>query len=295
MPHRAVRLRPADEHQRFPDDDREHRFPTNVVAIDHSGGPADGYIYVVNDYVTNEGESQGEVEVFAPTGRFLGTIDESQVTPDTRGMGGPFGNYPISMGVASNGVIYILVPSFSVSHVDRYVPIDGNPAHDDFAGQIRAACANSVCIADLASYRTGAPALNYYYTGGSDATHGANSFYARFPIEEFFRQGEFNFAVSDIFSPDVGPFGNGGFYPPFNTNLTTIAVDPGDQHAYIGTAGAGIQEWTEDNHQVGPIFAVDHAGPRSTRSPSIAPGARTKAASTSAGRTRTRSPSSRRP
>ena len=235
-------------------------FPTNVVAVDHSGGPADGYIYVVNDYVTNEGESQGEVEVFAPTGRFLGTIDESQVTPDTRGMGGPFGNYPISMGVASNGVIYILVPSFSVSHVDRYVPIDGNPAHDDFAGQIRAACANSVCVADLASYRTGAPALNYYYTGGSDATHGANSFYARFPIEEFFRQGEFNFAVSDIFSPDVGPFGNGGFYPPFNTNLTTIAVDPGDQHAYIGTAGAGIQEWTEDNHQVGPIFAVDHAG-----------------------------------
>jgi hypothetical protein len=238
---------------------------TNVVAIDHSGGPANGYIYVVNDYVSNEGLTEGEVDVFDSTGRYRGKLDETQVTPDTRGMGGPFGTVFLgSISVASNGVIYNIVPGASPSHVDRYVPIDGNPEHDRFAGQLRAACANSICVADLANFNGGAGALNYYYAFGNDGTHAGgdgsrNSAYARFPMEEFGRVGEFNFAVSDSFSPDIGPFGNGGCCYS-GESLSTIGVDPGDQHIYIGRAGHGIREWTEDNHQVGPVFATDHGG-----------------------------------
>ena len=239
---------------------------TNVVAIDHSGGPANGYIYVVNDFY-NQGETEGEVDVFDPSGRYRGKLDETQVTPDTRGMGGPFGNVFLGdISVASNGVVYVLVPAvLTLQHVDRYVPIDGNPEHDQFSGQIRAACASSICLTSAAQYAVGAGGLNYYYAGGRDETHSGGdpsrtSYYARFPMDEFHRVGEFNTAVSESFSPDIGPFGNGGFYPPFNENLSTIAIDPGNQHVYIGRGGAGIQEWTEDNHPVGPTFAVDHAG-----------------------------------
>jgi hypothetical protein len=239
---------------------------TNVVAIDHSGGPADGYIYVLNNFVTQAGLTEGEVDVFDASGAYKGMLDESQVFPDRRGMEEAFGfSHLGSISVASNGVVYVVVPQLTLAHVDRYVPIDGNPEHHQFSGQIRAACPNSICVSSLASFVGGAGGLNYYYASGIDETHAGgdssrSSFYARFPMPEFQRVGERNFAVSDSFSPDVGPFGNGGFYPPFNSNLSTIAIDPADQHVYIGTGGAGIQEWTEDNRQVGPVFATDHAG-----------------------------------
>jgi hypothetical protein len=235
----------------------------NVAAVDNSGGPADGYIYVVNNYVDVHGENEGEVDVFNPAGIYVGKLDETQVTPDTGGLQG----YPLSsVSVASDGVVYLVVPGahLTLTHVDRYVPVDGVAAHDQFAGQIRAACANAVCVASLAGFSGGAGSRDYFYAWGYDQTHtneeygNAGSAYMRFPMSEFHRSGLLNFAVSEDFSPDPGPFGNGGYFPPFNMNLTVIGVDPADQHVYIGQGWGGFQEWDQNNHQVGPMFASEN-------------------------------------
>ncbi len=234
----------------------------NLVAVDNSGGPANGYIYVLNNYVDVKGEQQSETDVFDASGQYKGKIDDSQVFPDRGGLA----EYPqASISVASNGVLYIIVPGahLTLTHVDRYVPVDGNPAHDQFSGQIRAACANAVCVDSLAGFASGAGGLNYFYASGYDHTHekkpgDPGSYYMRFPQSEFHRPGLLNFAVSEDFSPDAGPFGpSGGFWGPIGSYLRVIAVDPTDQHVYIGEGWGGIQEWDEHNHRIGPMFASE--------------------------------------
>ena len=76
-----------------------------------------------------------------------------------------------------------------------------------------------------------------------------------------FRRGPTEFAVSDDFRPDPGPFGTGGYYPPFNTYLEVIGVDPGTEHVYVGDSGAGFTEWDENMEQIGPVFGSEHQGP----------------------------------
>jgi len=111
---------------------------TPVAAMDSSGGPTNGYIYVRNH---NKNTLTGELCVFAPSGKFLGTINESQPVP----IANP--DVPAnSISVAPNGTIYThrenqnelgSVPGGG--QVDQYAPVDGNPAHDQFVGQLRLA------------------------------------------------------------------------------------------------------------------------------------------------------------
>ncbi len=236
--------------------------PENVVAVDHSGGPADGYIYVMDNFISNTGVEQGDIDVFAPSGEFLGTLDESQVTPEAEDLSRW---YLAGVSVASNGVIYVLAPGphLTLQSVNRFVPIDGVPSHDQFGGQLRAQCANSICVANLVGYTNGAGGPNYYYAGGEDNSHGQFSYYMRYPQAEFHRPGLFNTSITELFPPDNGPFGNGGVGVG-GGYLSTIAIDPVDQHVYIGqNAAAGetfMQEWDEQNHQIGPSFGFGHIG-----------------------------------
>jgi hypothetical protein len=80
----------------------------------------------------------------------------------------------------------------------------------------------------------------------------------RYPISEFFRPGLLNFAVSDDFAPDIGPFGDGGYFPQFNSDLDVIGIDPADEHVYIGQGWAGFEEYDSSNQQVGPPFAGEN-------------------------------------
>jgi hypothetical protein len=221
--------------------------PYKAVAVDDSGGPANGYIYVQNNhgcpFQCNGGG--GEIDVFDSTGIFLGKIDQSQTFPD----GGDGAEPSAGIWVDGQGVLYIDHYRFSSgSHVDRYVPVDGIPAHDQFSGQLRAG---------EASYQGVAVGEKYAYVYGQDRTHETIVYYMRFPQAEFHRQGLTNTSVSDTFPPDPGPFGNGGFYPQFNSGLPIVYVDPADEHVYIGDGWAGFKEFDPENHQVGPMFAND--------------------------------------
>ena len=108
----------------------------NMVVVDNSGGPTDGYIYFRNQ---NTVTKTGEVDVFAPSGAFLGTINEAQALP----WSDP--NTPAaSLSIAPNGTLYIGraweqlgYEGQGGGHIDEYAPVDGNPAHDQFVGQLR--------------------------------------------------------------------------------------------------------------------------------------------------------------
>jgi hypothetical protein len=215
--------------------------------VDHSGGPADGYIYVSNNFrsVTYQGETRGEVDVFAPSGVYLGSIDQSQTTPDV------LGNESSTLAVASDGVVYIDHWAFGGnSHVDRNVPIDDEPIHDQFSGQIRIG---------FGSYEGVAAGPVHVYTIGFDATHAPPSnavHYGRYPQSEFHRQGFENKSVSETFPPDLAPFGpRGGIWAPCNCGVPVIYVDPLNENAFVGGSyGAGLAEFNPQNEQIGPAF-----------------------------------------
>ena len=122
----------------------------NIVGVDHSGGPASGYIYITNNYRDLDGREQGETVVFAPSGKYLGKLDETQPFPAQWYLTDEFRG---GVSVGSDGAVYVVAAHrLSRTHVDRYVPVDGDPAHTQFSGQIRAACANSICIAQAAAF-----------------------------------------------------------------------------------------------------------------------------------------------
>ena len=88
------------------------------VAVDNSGGPADGYLYVAN--------LSGALDVFDSTGTFVGEIDGSAASPQSGGE---------LCGVATDpaGDVYA---SYFNGHVDEYTPTDAIPANDTFVGQL---------------------------------------------------------------------------------------------------------------------------------------------------------------
>jgi hypothetical protein len=247
-------------------------FSNTPVAIDHSGGPADGYIYVENNVgLTGDPHQQdGEIDVFNSAGVFKGTINQAQPFPQGGDVDveGQESVYSGSQGIAvsPDGVLYTVHPMHAYETINRYAPVDGNPAHTIFAGQTRTNCYIAGCQQKLQSYYPGHGVVagkNYVYVGGYDRSHspevGGKGFTApfmRYQIKEFFRQGLLNAAETDDFAPEM-IFGNGGFYPQFNSTLEIMAMDPDNEHVYIGYGWAGMQEWGLDNHQVGPMFGGD--------------------------------------
>ena len=85
------------------------------IAVDNSGGPTDGYVYVANSFA-------GVVDVFAATGAYVGEITDAGAELL---MGGE------ACGVATDpsGNVYL---SYFGAHIDKFIPIDANPAHDTF-------------------------------------------------------------------------------------------------------------------------------------------------------------------
>ena len=101
-----------------------------TVAVDATDGPTAGYIYVENAG-TGDGTSDtanAQVEVFAPTGAFLGEINTNSDSP------GHISHRPGSVNVDQHGNVYVRAQAV----LDKFVPIDGNPAHDVYGGQVRA-------------------------------------------------------------------------------------------------------------------------------------------------------------
>ncbi len=89
------------------------------LAVDDSGGPTDGYLYVTNSLTE-------AVDVFDATGTYVGELDGSAATPQSGGE---------ACGVATDASGNVYAAHFS-GHVDKYTPVDATPSHDTFAGQL---------------------------------------------------------------------------------------------------------------------------------------------------------------
>jgi hypothetical protein len=261
---------------RASDTHNEAVYSGTVVAIDHSGGPADGYIYVENNEAPGGSEGafpHGEIDVFDESGVFKGVINQAQAYPkggdvDTEAPASAGPVYFSSQGisVSPDGVLYVIKSWHQPETINRYVPVDGDPTHDLFNGQTRSACADEGCFNTLIAYGgTGVPSggvaagRTEVYVHGVDQTHGATAHFMRYPIKEFFRQGTTNYAVTDDYSPSPGPFDN-------SDGLEKFTVDPANEHVYVAGGWAGIKEWDPNNQQVGPMFGAEGC-PGSTTDP----------------------------
>jgi hypothetical protein len=89
------------------------------VAVDNSGGSANGDLYVANSFA-------GVIDVFDSTGTFVGEINGSAATPQSGGE---------TCGVATDPAGDVYSSSFN-GHVDKYTPTDSDPTHDTFDGQL---------------------------------------------------------------------------------------------------------------------------------------------------------------
>ena len=243
-----------------------------VLAIDNSGGPADGYIYVENNEapgVSPGAYPHGEIDVFDGSGVFKGTINQAQAFPkggdvDAENQGPNGALYFFSQGISvdPDGVLYVLKAQHLPQTINRYTPIDGDPAHTLFSGQTRTNCYIASCQEPLQHYggRGIAAGRNFVYAQGYDRSHSLNggsvSRYMRYPIKEFFRRGLTNYAVTEDYRPSVGPFENADL--PFgNYFLEVFTIDPVNEHVYLAHGDAGLQEWDANNNQVGPMFGSE--------------------------------------
>lgn len=96
--------------------------PSTVeLAVDDSGGPANGNLYVTDS-------DNRRVEVFGSDGSYLGEVNLALALPES-------GGEPCGVAVDTAGNVYVAF-STSPGHIDRYTPVDGNPSDDIFSAQI---------------------------------------------------------------------------------------------------------------------------------------------------------------
>jgi hypothetical protein len=219
-----------------------------VVVVDQSHGPQAGYIYVNN--VKEAGG--GEVDVFAPSGKFLGTINQGQAFPHSD----PNGRACGGIGISSIGQVFINHPAnCGENHTDVYGPTaSGVPSEMPFLGQIHPDFQGPIVFLDAAfDFVVGDTEFLYAFGAGA-------SDWVKYPKAEFTSQNEISVPID--FSPtqcrcgvDSGPFEHGG------VGYTVGAVDPADRHIYLAgdfAEGETMQEWDPDNHKIGPDFGTLH-------------------------------------
>ncbi len=224
---------------------------SRVVVVDQSDGSQAGYIYVNNH---KEGGT-GEVDVFAPSGKFLGAVNQTQAFPKsdpTLAACGGIGVSPVGQIVIEHSA------NCGGNHADIYGPsANGLPSEMPFLGQIHPDFQGPIEFLD-AAFDFVALDTDYLYAHGA-----AVSDWVKYPKSEFTSQSEISVQID--FSPthckcgvDSGPFEHGG------AGYTAAAVDPADHHVYLAgdvgldenIEGEALQEWDPDNHKVGPTFGV---------------------------------------
>ena len=103
-----------------PNGDFAFNSPTgeHQIAVDSSGGPTDGYVYVTD---TNAPDGNGVVDVFDSTGEFRGRI---------AAIGFFAGNCGVAVG--PDGDVYVASPT----QAQKFSPVDGDPANNVAGGTI---------------------------------------------------------------------------------------------------------------------------------------------------------------
>lgn len=213
----------------------------HLVAVDDSNGPASGYIYVINqdggratDEEGNPISPIGAVEVFAPSGKFMGELNRSITFPhNSDEWFGPGGEQDVTTD--RNGHVYVDYCCASDT-MDQYAAVDGNPAHDVFVGQLRT---QGFCC------QKGMGGAGYSYT-----------------LNNGWEQAEASaFLVQSNFTPTVrtgselwGGLGATGY------GFTSLSIDPRNEDVYLTSPGSIVQ-WDKDStHQIGPPFGEGSNG-----------------------------------
>jgi hypothetical protein len=232
----------------------------SIAVVDQSGGPADGYIYVRNMDTTT---STGEIAVFAPTGEFLGVVNEAQVAPN-----GQSGDAVNHISMAPNGTFYVSrgyseetvgAASADIMHAEAFAPIDGDPTHDLFIGQIR-----TEVFTNIDAIRS---TMRYIIGTGPNGAFATNygTFLTTDPIGpwKWYSLAEFQKPGTDFsLAKDYLPFG-----PEYNNHTeqcTTCAyhygmVNPETKDIFLFSRHhPGIVIFDEDAHtKVGPTIALN--------------------------------------
>jgi hypothetical protein len=206
----------------FEDGDPEIAIDSSNIAIDNSGGPADGNIYVPatatsTDPVTDVSTKSSTVAVYASDGAPLGTLDGSTPTNS-------FSKYNRACGVAvdqSSGDLYVGNTS---GRFWRYSPSAATVTNADYSGGIVKSNGGSVCnLAADAGKVYGIP------SGGGAVTR---------------------YAASD-FSPRANPPKVTG--TEVAANATAIATDPSSGELYV-------DEGDPDSADVRGVFGASPDG-----------------------------------
>jgi hypothetical protein len=220
------------------------------VAVDNSDGPASGYIYVTNPAggpplrVGSPGTA-GATEVFDPTGTYLGEIDKSVDGPNASGPGGG------QVSVDSNGHVYVFW-TVNPSVLDEFVPIDGNPAHDVFRGQLYTADSGypaETAVGDNPyTYYDGFSGLPWHKVDHLEYTAAHKPFTNPFDVP--LPSGEMLFE-------------NGGYDAEYNVDQRSLSIDPATHDVYISPESNGygrIRQFDQNNRPIGPIFGLPYTG-----------------------------------
>jgi hypothetical protein len=141
---------------------------SHQIAVDRSGGPTDGYIYVTNLF----SYAGSAVYVFDPSGAYKGRLDRN--TGQTEGASGD----TTSCGVAVNqatGEIY--TAAYFRNTVLRFSPSTGSPESNSFNGRLKT---GAVC--PIAVDSTGAVYVGAAYGGGNLTKYDASQFGSPAPV-----------------------------------------------------------------------------------------------------------------
>ena len=213
-------------------------------------GPTAGYMYVAAVKEV-DGQLRAQIVVFDPTGRYIGQIDTTQVTPTTSGPEA----VPNYVSVAPGGTIVVNYHpgGFADSdHSDKYQPVNGDPADDAFVGQLRGK-------GFVGAFQWGVVADDDFVYGGE----GGGSFQA-VPLWRLFDAAAFgqqegrsvpvNFDPGQCENCDAsGPFGDGGRNEePGGYQYQFVSVNPADHHAFLLDSTGWMEEWSTPTERTSP-------------------------------------------
>ena len=260
-------------------------YENNIVAVDHSGGPADGYIYVENNYSYNYPTKHhfegSEVDVFNEAGKFVGILERGAVGPTTSSVPEKPGNAHCGncqlqgISVSPNGTLYTVVGEYD-SHVDAFVPVDGNPTHDQFIGQFnakpdpetgglyKATLYKNAAAGEITTSTSAAAGASKATKASGSSTRWKSS---RTTARTAATRSTSRMGPRRRTQHGMGVFEESGVHPSYNDFLKNIAIDPKTENAFIWGDGPEIQEWREaggdfENKEVGPGFGAGSSGAR---------------------------------
>jgi hypothetical protein len=213
-------------------------------------GPTAGYIYVEATVEVAPQQWEGHLIAFDSTGVYRGEIDQTQTSPMAD---------PLLVGhdvnVSPGGTIYILHNDGGFSrHVDKFQPLNSDPADDIFVGQVRRNT-NGPGLSEGGLEQVAADDYFVYLA----KSFGAHPYWSKYDPEGFTlpngRALPINLSPDSCVCDAAGPWGNGGLNEETGTPFETVEVDPGTHHVFMLDSYTGmIAEWTPDNQKVGQMF-----------------------------------------